>query len=129
VRDVLVEVSAEVRGRYSAGADDAPDGLLRPGADLAGRDLRARPLRGTDLRAATLIAADLHGDDLSGVDLLGADLRDARVDGADLATAVFLTQAQVNVTRGDGTTPLPRGVDRPTHWPSTVAPVSPAAPR
>jgi hypothetical protein len=129
VRDVLVEVSTEVRSRYSAGAEDALDGLLRPGADLAGRDLRARSLRGTDLRAATLIAADLRGADLSGVDLLGTDLRDARVDGADLSTAVFLTQAQVNAARGDGTTALPGGVDRPAHWPSTVAPVSPAAPR
>lgn len=129
VRDVLIEVSAEVRGRYNAGADDAPDGLVRPGADLAGRDLRARSLRGADLRGATLIAADLRGVDLSGVDLLGADLRDARVDGADLSTAVFLTQAQVNAARGDGTTALPRGVDRPTHWPSTAAPVSPTAPR
>ncbi|PZE67661.1 MULTISPECIES: pentapeptide repeat-containing protein [unclassified Curtobacterium] len=129
VRDVLIEVSAEVRGRYNAGADDAPDGLLRPGADLAGRDLGARSLRGADLRGATLIAADLRGVDLSGVDLLGADLRDARVDGADLSTAVFLTQAQVNAARGDGTTALPRGVDRPTHWRSTAAPVSPTAPR
>lgn len=76
-----------------------------------------------------MIAADLRGVDLSGVDLLGADLRDARVDGADLSTAVFLTQAQVNAARGDGTTALPRGVDRPTHWPSTAAPVSPTAPR
>lgn len=120
VRGVLVEVSAEVRGRYCAGADDAPDGLLRPGADLAGRDLRARSLRGADLRGATMIAADLRGVDLSGVDLLGADLRDARVDGADLSTAVFLTQAQVNAARGDSATLVPDGIDPPSHWSSTA---------
>ncbi|MCS5514187.1 pentapeptide repeat-containing protein [Curtobacterium flaccumfaciens pv. betae] len=120
VRDVLVEVSAEVRGRYSAGADDAPDGLLRPGADLAGSDLRARSLRGADLRGATLIAADLRGADLSGVDLLGVDLRDARVDGADLSTAVFLTQAQVNAARGDSATLVPDGIDPPSQWSSTA---------
>jgi uncharacterized protein YjbI with pentapeptide repeats len=121
VRDVLVEVSAEVRGRYSAGEDDAPDGLLRPRADLAGRDLRARSLRGADLRGATLIAADLRGADLSGVDLLGADLRDARVHGADLSTALFVTQAQVNAAHGDSATALPDGTDRPSHW-SSAAP-------
>ena len=120
VRDVLVEVSAEVRGRYSAGADDAPDGLLRPGADLAGSDLRARSLRGSDLRGATLIAADLRGADLSGVDLIGVDLRDARVDGADLSTAVFLTQAQVNAARGDSATLVPDGIDPPSQWSSTA---------
>lgn len=120
VRDVLVEVSAEVRGRYSAGADDAPDGLLRRGADLAGSDLRARSLRGADLRGATLIAADLRGADLSGVDLLGVDLRDARVDGADLSTAVFLTQAQVNAARGDSATLVPDGIDPPSQWSSTA---------
>ncbi|NQX23842.1 pentapeptide repeat-containing protein [Curtobacterium sp. VKM Ac-2852] len=120
VRDVLVEVSAEVRGRYSAGADDAPDGLLRPGADLAGSDLRARSLRGADLRGATLIAADLRGADLSGVDLLGVDLRDARVDGADLSTAVFLTQAQVNAARGDSATLVPDGIDPPSQWSSSA---------
>lgn len=120
VRDVLVEMSAEVRGRYSAGADDAPDGLLRPGADLAGSDLRARSLRGADLRGATLIAADLRGADLSGVDLLGVDLRDARVDGADLSTAVFLTQAQVNAARGDSATLVPDGIDPPSQWSSTA---------
>jgi hypothetical protein len=129
VRDVLVEVSAEVRGRYRAGDADAPDGLPRPGADLAGRDLRAWSLRGADLRGTTVIAADLRDVDLSGVDLLGADLRDARVDGADLSTAVFLTQAQVNAARGDSATTLPDGIDRPSHWPATVAPVSPVAPR
>ncbi|MBT1607009.1 pentapeptide repeat-containing protein [Curtobacterium flaccumfaciens] len=120
VRDVLVEVSAEVRGRYSTGADDAPDGLLRPGADLAGSDLRARSLRGADLRGATLIAADLRGADLSGVDLLGVDMRDARVDGADLSTAVFLTQAQVNAARGDSATLVPDGIDPPSQWSSTA---------
>lgn len=129
VRDALVEVSAEVRGRYRAGEDDSPDGLLRPGADLAGRDLRDRLLRGAELRGATVIAADLRGADLAGVDLLGADLRDARVDGADLSTAVFLTQAQVNAAHGDGATMLPPGIVRPTHWAPTAEPVSPAAPR
>ncbi|MBT1596163.1 MULTISPECIES: pentapeptide repeat-containing protein [Curtobacterium] len=120
VRDVLVEVSGEVRARYRAGQDDSRAGLLRPGADLAGRDLRGRPMAGADLRGATAIGADLRGVDLSGVDLLGVDLRDARLDGADLSTALFLTQAQVNAAGGDTATMLPDGIDRPSHWVSEV---------
>ena len=47
-------------------------------------------------------------------------VRDARVDGADLSTAVFLTQAQVNAARGDSATLVPDGIDPPSHWSSTA---------
>ena len=49
-------------------------------------------------------------------DLLGADLRGARLDGADLADALFLTPPQVASARGDRTTRLPAGLDAPAHW-------------
>lgn len=47
-------------------------------------------------------------------------VRDARVDGADLSTAVFLTQAQVNAARGDSATLVPDGIGPPSHWSSTA---------
>ncbi|MFF9912551.1 pentapeptide repeat-containing protein [Streptomyces sp. NPDC013457] len=88
----------------------------RRGADLMGARLRGAKLRGADLRGALLIAADLTGADLSLADLIGADLRDAELSGADLTGALFLTQPQLNAARGDGTTRLPEGFERPTHW-------------
>jgi len=65
--------------------------------------LKAKPLahKGTDLRAA---------------DLLGADLRDADLRGAELSSSLFLTQAQVNVIKGDAHTKLPSHLIRPAHW-------------
>jgi hypothetical protein len=104
----LAAVSAAVRSSY-AGPDLA-------GADLAGQDLRSRDLRGAGLRGAVLLAADLRGMDLACADLLGADVRDADVRGAQLSSSLFLTQSQVNATRGDAETSLPPGLSRPSHW-------------
>lgn len=87
-------------------------------ADLAGADLRDRDLVRADLRGALLIGADLRGADLATADVLGADLRDADVRGTRLADAWFLSQAQLNGTRGDHATTLPAGLNRPGHWPT-----------
>lgn len=108
VRDLLVEVSAEVRGGYPSRKPLA--------TDLAGADLRGRDLSGTDLRSATLIGADLRAVDLTDADLLGADLRGARCAGADLSRPLFLTQVQINGMHGDGRTILPDACVRPAHW-------------
>lgn len=116
VRDVLMEVSAEVRAYHSASGDGRLESSLRPGAQLMGAKLRARLLCGAELRGAYLIAADLRGSDLAGADLLGADLRDARLDGADLSRALHLTQPQVNAAIGDGETLLPPDLAVPPHW-------------
>ncbi|MFI9155058.1 pentapeptide repeat-containing protein [Streptomyces sp. NPDC053367] len=86
------------------------------GADLMGARLAGADLRGASLRGALLVAADLSGADLRMSDLIGADLRDADLGGADLTGSVFLTQAQVNAARGDGTTRLPVSLSRPPHW-------------
>lgn len=86
------------------------------GADLLGTDLRRRDLRGASLRGAVLVAADLRGADLALTDLTGADLRDADLRGADLCRALFLLPSQVASARGDATTSLPAGVERPGHW-------------
>ncbi|MDT0343872.1 pentapeptide repeat-containing protein [Streptomyces litchfieldiae] len=86
------------------------------GADLVGAALTGANLRGASLRGALLVAADLRKADLRTADLIGADLRDADLTGADLTGAVFLTQAQVNAARGDATTRLSPGLERPAHW-------------
>lgn len=110
----------QVRERVSPVLRDAMLRLHGPAepmpGDLAGADLRGRPLVRADLRGALLIRADLRGADLSGADLLGADLRDADVRRARLADAWFLTQAQLNTTRGDGATTVPAWLHRPDHW-------------
>ena len=88
----------------------------RRGADLIGADLNGISLRGADLRGAYLIAADLRHADLRAADLLGADMRDADLSGADLTGSLFLTQSQINATRGDDATRLSPALTRPAHW-------------
>ncbi len=110
----------DIRSRVSAvlrGATVRLHGPARPmPADLVGADLRDRDLVRADLRGALLIRADLRGADLARADLLGADVRDADVRGSRLADAWFLSQAQLNGTRGDASTTLPDGLNRPGHW-------------
>ena len=84
--------------------------------NFIGADLRRINLIGEDLRGAFLIAADLSGVDLSGADLIGADLRDADIRGANLTNSIFITQAQINATKGDSNTRLPMSLVRPTYW-------------
>jgi uncharacterized protein YjbI with pentapeptide repeats len=86
------------------------------GADLIAADLRRSDLRGANLRGAYLIAADLRGTDLKSADLIGADFRDADIRGADLSQSIFLTQAQINVAKGDINTKLPSLLNRPMYW-------------
>jgi len=105
VSDILREGSARLHGP----ARPMP-------ADLAGSDLREKDLVRADLRGALLIRADLREADLSRADLLGADLRDADVRGALLEDGWFLTQSQLNTTRGDETTTIPDHLRRPGHW-------------
>ncbi|UKA52400.1 pentapeptide repeat-containing protein [Arthrobacter sp. FW305-BF8] len=115
VRQVLAEVSEEVRAAFFASGDELEE-RLQPQADLAGVDLRTLRLCGANLRGACLIAADLRGADLAGVDLLGADLRDARLEGAELSRALYLAQPQLNSARGNPETRLPGGLEAPGHW-------------
>ncbi|WP_240794789.1 pentapeptide repeat-containing protein [Rhodococcus zopfii] len=115
VRELLMDVGAEVRGSYFADAG-RPDLCLHPGADLAGTDLRAHRLCGADLRGALLIGADLRGCDLSGTDLLGADLRGTRLEDADLSYALYLTQPQIDSARGNSRTRVPAAVSLPGGW-------------
>ena len=78
--------------------------------------MRKTDLIGANLRGALLIAADLRGADLSGADLIGADFRDADIRDTNLSESIFLTQAQLNVAKGDAHTKLPSSLTCPAHW-------------
>jgi uncharacterized protein YjbI with pentapeptide repeats len=95
------------------------------GADLVGARLAGADLRGANLRGARLVASDLTGADLRHADLTGADLRDADLSDADLTDALFLTGAQLTAARGDASTRLPAGTERPGHWPAHGGPDRP----
>jgi uncharacterized protein YjbI with pentapeptide repeats len=118
VNALLLQTSELVRAEARLGQDanSRRQKTLGRGADLIGADLRGTNLRGANLRGAYLIAADLGGADLSGTDLIGADVRDADLRGADLSKSIFLTQAQINVAKGDASTKLPPSLTGPTHW-------------
>lgn len=115
---LLLKTSELVRAQYISGqnANLRNKKSLGRGADLIGADLRKTNLRGANLRGAYLIAADLRGVDLGGADLIGADLRDADLRGANLTKSIFLTQAQINVSKGDTSTKLPLSLTRPSSW-------------
>ena len=115
VAAVRAEVS-ELLLRTSELARAALRGADHRGADLMGARLRRADLRGANMRGAYLIAADLRSADLRTADLIGADLRDADLRGADLTGVLFLTQAQLDSTKGDARTRLPTGLRRPRHW-------------
>lgn len=108
VNPLLLQASEAVRG-----PERGPD---RRGADLVGADLSGADLRRASLRGALLIGADLSGARLDLTDLTGADLRGADLSAADLAGALFVTQAQLDAARGDGSTGVPAGRNRPAHW-------------
>ncbi len=96
------------------------------GADLRAADLRGANLRGADLWGAVLVNADLSGADLRWADLMGADLGRANLTGADLSAAIFLTQSQLDLARGDTRTALPDVLRSPRHWSAADADSSPS---
>ncbi len=115
-RLLLIEASAAARRGRASESRRADRRQIGPGADLMGANLAGAELRGATLRGSLLIGADLAGADLSYCDVLGVDFRDANLVGARLHGAIFLTQMQVNSARGDDTTTLPPGFERPAHW-------------
>ena len=118
VNTLLIKTSELVRAEARQGKRViAPHSKnFRRGTDLIAKDLRKADLVGANLRGALLIAADLRGVDLNGTDFIGADFRDADIRGADLANSIFLTQAQINVAKGDIQTKLPLSLTRPPYW-------------
>ena len=101
-------------------AESPRRGPDRVGADLIGADLKGADFMAANLRGAYLIGADLRGADLRLADLLGADLRDADLRGADLTGSIFVTQSQLDASKGDADTTLPTSITRPAHWHGAV---------
>ena len=118
VNTLLLKTSELVRAhaRHGQKTHSGRQKTFGRGANLIATDLRRMDLRGANLRGACLIAADPRGIDLSGTDFIGADFRDTDLSGADFTTSIFLTQAQINVAKGDTSTRLPPLLTRPTHW-------------
>lgn len=118
VNELLLKTSSAIRKRIADGSPlrRGKWNLEQRGADWVGRKVAGQNLSGTNFRGAYLIAADLRKSDLRGADLIGADLRDANLSSADLSTSLFLTQMQINSTKGDSETQLPHYIERPFHW-------------
>jgi uncharacterized protein YjbI with pentapeptide repeats len=95
-------------------------------ADLTSAALERAILRKTNLCGADLRHANLSGADLCRANLSGADLRDAslstaflkytNLSGADLSTALGLTDVQISDACGDTNTRLPANLARPSRW-------------
>ncbi len=91
------------------------------GADLTRAHLNGAYLNEAFLTGAVLREADLRRSELRKADLTGADLTEAKLAGADL-TGATLTQEQLDSARGDWTTELPEGLNRPESWEKEPAP-------
>lgn len=92
------------------------------GADFTKSDLQRADLTGADLTNATFAQAVLARTDLRGATLTGADFGEAyllqlNIEGSDLSQSRGLTQAQIDLTCGNGATKLPAGLDAPSTWP------------
>jgi uncharacterized protein YjbI with pentapeptide repeats len=95
-------------------------------ADLSFANLQRAILRKTNLCGSDLRHASIDGADLCRANLADADLRDAslasaflkyaNVRGADLSTALGLTDAQISDACGDTNTRLPAHLARPSRW-------------
>ena len=98
--------------------EEVPDrsGLELATADLSGANLAGTNLRGADLRYAGCPTLSCRAPTCLAWDMFGADVRDANVRGACLGVSLFLTQMQLEVTSGDGTTTIPSGLRPPDHW-------------
>lgn len=116
VNALLLKTSELIRAEESHNIKSKQSKLSGRRANLAGADLRKTDLRGADLRGTLLIAANLQGANFSRTDFIGADFRDANVKGADFSRSLFLTQAQINVAKGDVSTKLPPFITKPEHW-------------
>ena len=83
---------------------------------LIGKSFQNKDFRGLDLSTKLLIAANFNNCVFDGTIFLGADTRDTDFSNADLRDAVFLSQGQINVAKGNRNTKLPQYLDHPFTW-------------
>jgi hypothetical protein len=90
--------------------DLGADKLIKLNVGTLRREINALLLRTSEqVRSMTgRLGPKLRGADLTGADLRGADLTGARLD-----TAIFLTQVQIDLAKGDAATTLPASLARP----------------
>lgn len=112
---------ASLREAVLREADLRGAGLLR--ADMGEANLGTADLRNADFREAVLQGTDLRGAVLEKANVTTrAYSRAETTDGGaqeytDLRKARNLTQAQLDIMRGDSGTILPDHLTRPSHWP------------
>jgi uncharacterized protein YjbI with pentapeptide repeats len=80
-------------------------------ADLRWADLSDAKLNGANLTEASLMEAKLIGTDLS-----GANLTNAHIASTDLRESKGLTQEQIELSKGNRETMLPKGLSPPESW-------------
>lgn len=83
---------------------------------LLGGHFKGQDMSGVDLSMKLLIAADFEDCVFNGTNFLGADTRDTDFKNADLSSALFLTQGQINSAQGNRSTKLPEHLDYPSSW-------------
>jgi hypothetical protein len=91
-------------------------GVLLFGANLSGAQFRRANLSRALLSGADLSGAQLYRANLSGAQLIEADLSGAELSRADLRATLSLRQPQLDAARGDRSTQLPEGLQRPDSW-------------
>lgn len=115
--------------------------------DLREADMIQAKLRRANLKHANISQTDLSQSDLRGALLSGAHMWKTKVFGADVSTDVYsdleahapslithtdlsktrqLTQEQLDSMKGDSGTILPKGLNRPMHWPEFIPPATTA---
>lgn len=108
VNQQLKKVWQEIKKEYSTKANR--------NTVYAGKSFQHQRIEGKDFSGCLLIACDLEAAILHDCCFIGADLRDANIKNADLSTALYLTQQQVNSAIGNQNTKLPKGFLHPSHW-------------
>lgn len=84
--------------------------------NFLGKNFKGKNLNGRDLSMSLMIATNLENCSLQRTNFLGADMRDANVKNTDLSESLFLTQMQINSTKGNAATKLPLYLTRPSGW-------------
>lgn len=84
--------------------------------EFLGKSFKGKDMSHVDMNGKLLIGCDFSSCTCRGALFLGADTRDANFSNANLSEAYFLSQAQVNVARGNAKTKLPMHLYRPITW-------------
>ncbi|SES12760.1 Pentapeptide repeat-containing protein [Gracilibacillus ureilyticus] len=110
INPLLINASEQVRKKYKR------NGRMNLPRELFGASLQNQNLSGYSFRGSILIGANLSNSNLRGAEFIGADLRGTNLCGADMQESIFLTQSQLNASKGNKETKLPPHLQLPHHW-------------